>query len=159
VLRTVRRLERGEAGVENQYSRTVRRGGNPSARRLIDDVFEVCDRQWRGIGPIPGSGFRLRDEYRDHDAERLFQVDGIETRESSVCISGQVLQGLKKPRDCPAFGRDCTPQTPLGATMVSSEGACAAYHAYGRHLETGRASRTPADPLVSIRGLTPSGSR
>ena len=108
------------------------------SRRLIDDVFEVCDRKWRGVGLIPKSGFKLRDEYRDHDAERLFEVDDIETQESPVCISGQILKGLKKPHDCPAFGRECTPQTPLGATMVSSEGACAAYYAYGRHLERGR---------------------
>ena len=111
------------------------REGNPASRRLIDDVFEVCDRKWRGVGLIPKSGFKLRYEYRDHDAERLFEVDDIETQESSLCISGQVLKGLKKPHDCPAFGKECTPQTPLGATMVSAEGACAAYYAYGRHLE------------------------
>ena len=93
--------------------------------------------QVAGNRPIPQSGYKLRDDYRDHDAERIFDVDGIETHESSICISGQILQGLKKPHDCPAFGRECTPQTPLGATMVSSEGACAAYYAYGRHLETG----------------------
>ena len=110
----------------------------PRRRRLIDDVFEVCDRKWRGIGLIPQSGYRLRDEYRDHDAERLFEVDDIETQESSVCISGQILQGLKKPHDCPAFGRECTPQTPLGATMVSSEGHAPPTYAYGRHLEAGR---------------------
>ena len=125
----------GRAEVENPYARAVRPEGNPASRRLIDDVFEVCDRKWRGIGLIPRSGYRLRDEYRDHDAERLFDVGDIETQESPVCISGQILQGLKKPHDCPAFGRECTPQTPLGATMVSSEGACAAYYAYGRHLE------------------------
>src|SRR5205823_15050048 len=125
----------GRAEVENAYSRAVRREGNPQAKKLIDEVFEVCDRKWRGIGLIPKSGFKLRYEYRDHDAERLFEVQDIETQESSVCISGQVLKGLKKPHDCPAFGKECTPQTPLGATMVSSEGACAAYYAYGRHLE------------------------
>jgi len=101
-------------------------------------VFEVCDRKWRGLGTIPASGFALRDAYREHDAERTFEVGGIETQESSICISGQVLKGLKKPHDCPAFGVQCTPHTPLGATMVSSEGACAAYHAYGRHLESAR---------------------
>jgi hydrogenase expression/formation protein HypD len=135
VLLTVQQLEAGRAEVENPYARAVRREGNPESKRLIDDVFEVCDRKWRGVGLIPESGFRLRDEYRDHDAERLFEVDDIETCESPVCISGQILKGLKKPRDCPAFGRECTPQSPLGATMVSSEGACAAYFAYGRHLE------------------------
>jgi hydrogenase expression/formation protein HypD len=133
VLRTVQQLEGGRAEVENQYSRAVRPEGNPQSKRLIDDVFEVCDRNWRGVGLIPKSGYQLRSEYRDHDAERLFEVHGIETQESTVCISGQVLRGLKKPHDCPAFGKECTPQTPLGATMVSAEGACAAYFAYGRH--------------------------
>ena len=135
VLRTVAQLEAGRAEVENQYARAVRPEGNPASRKLIEDVFEVCDRKWRGIGLIPSSGLRLREEYRDHDAERLFNVDDIDTQESSVCISGQVLKGLKKPHDCPAFGKECTPQNPLGATMVSSEGACAAYYAYGRHMQ------------------------
>jgi hydrogenase expression/formation protein HypD len=135
VLRTVQQLEVGRADVENQYARAVRPDGNPASQRLIDDVFEVCDRKWRGVGLIPKSGYKLRYEYRDHDAERLFEVDDIETQESSLCISGQVLKGLKKPHDCPAFGKQCTPQMPLGATMVSAEGACAAYFAYGRHLE------------------------
>ncbi len=147
VLRTVQQLEAGRAEVENPYARAVRPEGNPASRRLIEDVFEVCDRKWRGIGLIPRSGFKLRDEYRDHDAERLFEVDDIETHESSVCISGQVLKGLKKPHDCPAFGKECTPHNPLGATMVSSEGACAAYFAYGRHLEP-RAVREL--PLVGV---------
>jgi hydrogenase expression/formation protein HypD len=146
ILRTVEQLEEGRGEVENQYGRAVRPEGNPASRRLIEDVFEVCDRKWRGVGPIPASGFRLRHEYRDHDAERLYEVADIETQESSVCISGQVLKGLKKPHHCPAFGKECTPQTPLGATMVSSEGACAAYHAYGRHLEA-----------VQIGGLQPAG--
>jgi hydrogenase expression/formation protein HypD len=136
VLRTVQQLEAGRAEVENQYGRAVRRDGNPKSKQLIDDVFEVCDRKWRGVGLIPKSGFKLRYEYRDHDAERLFEVDDIETQESPLCISGQILKGLKKPHDCPAFGKQCTPQTPLGATMVSAEGACAAYYLYGRHLET-----------------------
>ena len=136
ILMTVQQLEAGRADVENQYRRAVRREGNPRARQLIDDVFDVCDRKWRGVGLIPASGYRLRDEYRDHDAERLFAVRDIETAESSVCISGQILRGLKKPHECPAFGKECTPRTPLGATMVSAEGACAAYFAYGRHLET-----------------------
>jgi hydrogenase expression/formation protein HypD len=145
ILRTVRQLEEGRAEVENQYARAVRPEGNPASRRLIEDVFEVCDRKWRGIGPIPGSGFRLRDEYLDHDAERIFEVGDIQTQESSTCISGQVLRGVKKPHDCPAFGRECTPATPMGATMVSSEGACAAYYAYGRHLEAaGSRGREPA---------------
>ncbi|HEY2584993.1 MAG TPA: hydrogenase formation protein HypD [Tepidisphaeraceae bacterium] len=140
VLWTVRQLEAGRHEVENQYSRAVRREGNPASKKLIEDVFEISDRKWRGVGIIPKSGFKLRYEFRDHDAERLFEVDDIETEESTVCISGQVLKGLKKPHDCPAFGKACTPQTPLGATMVSSEGACAAYYAYGRHLEARSAS-------------------
>jgi hydrogenase expression/formation protein HypD len=140
VLRTVGQLEAGRAEVENQYGRAVRREGNPQSKRLIDDVFEVCDRKWRGVGLIPKSGYKLRYEYRDHDAERRFEVDTIETQESPLCISGQILKGLKKPHDCPAFGKQCTPQSPLGATMVSAEGACAAYYAYGRHLESFSAS-------------------
>jgi hydrogenase expression/formation protein HypD len=96
-------------------------------------VFEVCDRKWRGVGTIPESGLKLRAEFADFDAEKRFGVEDLETQESPLCISGQILKGLKKPRECPAFGTQCTPQTPLGATMVSSEGACAAYYAYGRH--------------------------
>lgn len=148
VLRTVVQLEAGRGEVENRYARAVRPEGNPASRRLIEDVFEVCDRKWRGVGPIPRSGFRLRDEFRDHDAERLFEVAHIETHESSACISGEILKGLKKPHDCPAFGKECTPLTPLGATMVSSEGACAAYHAYGRHLEPRSARELPLLPLA-----------
>jgi hydrogenase expression/formation protein HypD len=132
VLRTVRQLEAGEATVENQYSRVVSRDGNTAARDLIWSAFEVCDRKWRGIGAIPKSGLRLRWELRDWDAERRFDVGAIETLEPAACISGQVLRGLKKPHDCPSFGTTCTPEHPLGATMVSAEGACAAYHAYGR---------------------------
>ncbi len=152
VLMTVRQLEAGMACIENQYARAVRRDGNRQSRALIEDVFEICDRKWRGVGTIPKSGYRLRYEYRDHDAERLFEVDDIETRESAECISGQVLRGLKKPHDCPAFGTRCTPQTPLGATMVSSEGACAAYYAYGRHLEARKKSRG-ASPRGSVPEL------
>lgn len=132
VLRTARLLEAGAARVENQYSRVVRRAGNPAARRLMWSAFEVCDRKWRGVGTIPKSGLRLRWEFREHDAEHRFQVGALETHEPAACISGQILCGLKKPHDCPAFGTACTPAHPLGATMVSAEGACAAYHAYGR---------------------------
>ncbi len=139
VLRVVRQLEGGRAELENQYGRAVRFDGNRASQKLIAEVFEVCDRKWRGIGPIPHSGFKLREEYRDHDAERLFDVGHLETQESSVCISGLILRGLKKPHECPVFGRECTPQMPLGATMVSAEGACAAYFAHGRHLEAGTA--------------------
>jgi hydrogenase expression/formation protein HypD len=150
VLWTVRQLEAGTATVENQYSRAVRPEGNLQSRKLIEDVFEICDRKWRGVGIIPKSGFKLRYEYREHDAERLFEVEDIETQESGECISGQVLRGLKKPHDCPAFGKTCTPQTPLGATMVSSEGACAAYYAYGRHLASKIAKAPPARELIQI---------
>jgi hydrogenase expression/formation protein HypD len=151
VLRVVRQLECGRAEVENQYSRVVRREGNPQSKKLIEEVFEVCDRKWRGVGLIPKSGFKLCYEYRDHDAEQLFEVDDLETQESTVCVSGQILKGLKKPHECPAFGKECTPQTPLGATMVSAEGACAAYYAYRRHLESIGTARTrePKPPPLS----------
>lgn len=140
-LITVRQLEAGRAEVENQYVRTIRREGNRAAQDLVCQVFEVCDRKWRGIGSIPKSGYKLRYEFREHDAERLFEVAEIDTQEPSICISGQILKGLKKPHDCPAFGTLCTPQRPLGATMVSAEGACAAYYAYGRHLKKEEAIR------------------
>jgi hydrogenase expression/formation protein HypD len=143
---TVAQLERGRAEVENQYARAVARDGTPAARDLVFEVFEVVDRKWRGVGAIPKSGLRLAHEYRAHDAERLFEVDAISTNESPLCISGRILRGLAKPCDCPAFGRQCTPQTPLGATMVSAEGACAAYFQYGRFLEQGRAAPAPAEP-------------
>jgi hydrogenase expression/formation protein HypD len=135
VLMTVRQLEAGTAEVENEYPRVVKREGNRVAQDLVDSVFEVCDRKWRGVGSIPKSGYKLRFEFRKHDAERLFEVEEIDTEEPSVCISGLVLKGVKKPHDCPAFGKECTPHRPLGATMVSAEGACAAYYAYGRHLQ------------------------
>jgi hydrogenase expression/formation protein HypD len=132
VLRCVQQLEGSRAEVEIQYGRAVTAEGNPTARALLAEVFEVCDREWRGIGAIPKSGYRLAGAYRLHDAEARFAVGDIVTRESTVCISGRILKGLAKPGDCPAFGTQCTPQMPLGATMVSSEGACAAYFAYGR---------------------------
>lgn len=132
VLMCVKQLEAGRAVVENQYARTVAHDGNAAARELVYEVFDVVDRKWRGIGSIPKSGYKLKHDYREHDAEKLFDVAEITTSESSLCISGLVLRGLKKPKDCPAFGRECTPQTPLGATMVSAEGACAAYFQYGR---------------------------
>ncbi len=134
-LLTVRQLEAGTNNVENQYPRVVKRTGNRVAQDLVNKVFEVCDRKWRGVGSIPKSGYKLRYEFRDQDAERIFEVKEIDTKEPSVCISGLVLKGVKKPHDCPAFGKQCTPERPLGATMVSAEGACAAYYAYGRHLE------------------------
>ncbi|HWF18353.1 MAG TPA: hydrogenase formation protein HypD [Verrucomicrobiae bacterium] len=132
VLMTVRQLEKGEAKVENQYRRIVNREGNQPAQDVVNQVFEICDRKWRGVGSISKSGYKLRYEFREHDAERIFETREIDTQESPMCISGLVLKGVKKPHDCPAFGRECTPMHPLGATMVSAEGACAAYHAYGR---------------------------
>jgi hydrogenase expression/formation protein HypD len=134
VLMTVQQLEEGRATVENQYSRILDRAGNLPAQNLVGKVFEVTDRKWRGIGSIPQSGYRLRAEFSHHDAENIFNVDEIATLEPTVCISGEILQGIRKPHDCPAFGTQCSPQHPLGATMVSAEGACAAYYAYGRHL-------------------------
>lgn len=135
-LMTLRQLEAGRAEVENQYARVLGRDGNSAARGRMDDVFEVADRKWRGVGVIPKSGLKLRWEFRAQDAERKFQVEQIDTQEPEVCISGQILKGIKKPPDCPAFGRLCTPRQPLGATMVSAEGACAAYYAYGRYQQS-----------------------
>ncbi|NDJ51548.1 MAG: hydrogenase formation protein HypD [Chloroflexi bacterium] len=133
VLMAVKQLEDGRAEVENAYARAVNREGNPQAQQIVSQVFEPVDRAWRGIGQIPQSGYKLRDDYALYDAETRFpDVQAINTQESEVCISGQIMQGIKKPFECPAFGTDCTPQTPLGATMVSSEGACAAYYRYGR---------------------------
>jgi hydrogenase expression/formation protein HypD len=143
-LMTLRQLEEGRAEVENQYPRVVKREGNAAAKELVNKVFEVCDRKWRGVGLIPESGYKLRQEFRDHDAERLFEVADIDTQEPAACISGQVLRGSKKPHDCSAFGRQCTPDHPMGATMVSAEGACAAYYAYGRHLDASKTREAPA---------------
>jgi hydrogenase expression/formation protein HypD len=142
---TIQQLEEGRACVENQYSRVLNRTGNLPAQRLVSKVFEVGDRKWRGIGTIPMSGYHLCEEFAQHDAERLFEVAEIATLEPEICISGQILRGIKKPHDCPAFGSLCTPQHPLGATMVSAEGACAAYYAYGRHLNP-----QSADALLQI---------
>jgi hydrogenase expression/formation protein HypD len=134
ILDCVHALEAGKFGVWNAYARSVTRDGNPAAQAVIQNVFEMTDRAWRGIGVIPMSGYRLREELAASDAEQRFpEVQSIETHESPLCISGLVLQGRKKPAECPAFGKECTPQTPLGATMVSSEGACAAYYRYGRY--------------------------
>jgi len=129
----VLQLESGRAEVENQYSRAVRREGNRPAQQRIAEVFEVGPRAWRGIGEIPSSGLRLREPYRRFDALARFPLALGRVEESSECIAGLVLQGLKKPHECPAFAVRCTPEHPLGAPMVSSEGACAAYYLYGRH--------------------------
>ncbi len=129
----VEQLESGRAEVENQYVRSVTQAGNVAAQQIMERVFEVCDRKWRGIGLIPQSGFRLRAEFAAHDAERAFDLGEFNADEPAECISAEVLQGLKKPTDCAAFGARCTPENPLGAPMVSAEGACAAYYQYRRH--------------------------
>lgn len=131
----VKQLEEGRAEVENAYRRNVRRQGNAKAVELIRQVFTVVPRTWRGIGPIPASGLGLSPEYAAYDAEKRFDLEDRAVAETPDCISGQILQGLKKPHQCPAFATLCTPETPIGAPMVSSEGACAAYHRY-RRLQT-----------------------
>jgi hydrogenase expression/formation protein HypD len=132
ILMLVTQLEEGRAEAENQYARAVTLEGNRIAQKVLREVFEVVDRKWRGIGAIPQSGFRLRPEFAEYDAERIFGLADATVEEPAECIAAQVLQGLKKPVDCPAFGVRCTPENPLGAPMVSSEGACAAYYQYRR---------------------------
>ncbi len=132
ILRCVLQLEEGRAEVENQYSRAVSRAGNGEARNIVAEVFQPADTMWRGLGPIPHSGYRLSEAYRDFDANARFEVDAISVAESPVCISGQILRGQKKPPECPAFGKACKPEHPLGATMVSSEGTCANYYKFKR---------------------------
>jgi hydrogenase expression/formation protein HypD len=135
ILMAVRQLEEGRAEVENQYARAVRRSGNTAAQDAVRRVFQVTDRTWRGIGPIPGSGLALRPEFARLDAEHRFDVGDLVTRESPDCIAGDILRGTRVPTDCAAYGRTCTPRTPLGAPMVSSEGTCAAFFNAGRTLE------------------------
>ncbi|MEN4013356.1 MAG: hydrogenase formation protein HypD [Chloroflexota bacterium] len=130
ILALIRLLESGEVQVANAYPRVVKPHGNPAARAIINKVFQEVDRNWRGIGTIPQSGWGLRPEFAQFNAETRFQVGHIQTRESTVCIAGQILQGLKKPHQCTAFGTQCSPQNPLGAPMVSAEGACSAYYRY-----------------------------
>jgi hydrogenase expression/formation protein HypD len=128
----VKQLEEGRADVENQYARSVRAEGNREAVRIVEEVFRVAPRKWRGIGEIPQSGLALAEAYADFDADTRFPTDGCDAEEPAECISGLVLQGVKKPHECPAFGTRCTPENPLGAPMVSTEGACAAYYRYRR---------------------------
>jgi hydrogenase expression/formation protein HypD len=133
VYHCVKQLEEGRHEVENQYARSVKPGGNPAALVVVEEVFEVVDRKWRGIGEIPESGWALNEKYRAFDAESRFGVAQVTALESPLCVSGQILRGLKKPAQCPAFGGACTPEHPLGAPMVSTEGACSAYYRYRRH--------------------------
>jgi len=130
IFMTVRQLERGESHIENQYSRVVKREGNINAQNIMKEVFEIVDRKWRGIGKIPNSGFGIAEKYAQFDAEKIFDVDTIDVDEPKECIAGEILQGHKKPYECNAFKNLCTPEHPLGAPMVSSEGACAAYFHY-----------------------------
>ncbi|HET7441189.1 MAG TPA: hydrogenase formation protein HypD [Terriglobales bacterium] len=133
VLMLVKQLEAGTAMVENQYARSVRYQGNVPARQIMSRVFEVADQKWRGIGCIPQSGLRLRQEFSQYDARKVFGLADINIDEPAECMSARVLQGLLKPTECPSFALRCTPEHPLGAPMVSSEGACAAYYRYRRH--------------------------
>jgi hydrogenase expression/formation protein HypD len=137
ILLTVQNLETEQFIVANAYTRGANFEGNKPAQQMINRVFMVCDRKWRGIGMIPQSGWCLKPEFSEFDADLRFSVGGIQSEESPLCIAGEILQGLKKPFDCPAFGQVCSPQNPLGATMVSSEGACAAYYRYARHATEG----------------------
>ena len=152
IRRTVHQLEEGRYEVENAYPRVVAPEGNPVARKMLEDVFEVVDRSWRGIGMIPQSGWQLSERYRRFDAEHRFAVAAMHTEESSVCRSGEVLQGLIKPHECSAFGTLCTPRKPLGATMVSSEGACAAYYLYRRMQTTEQPVGASQQPEVTPVG-------
>lgn len=153
IYRCIRMLEEGRVGVENQYVRVVRREGNLPARRIVEEVFQVVDRKWRGIGLLPQSGYGLTAAYAEFDARSRFGVHDPAVTEPSICISGAILQGLKKPHECPAFGKMCTPEAPLGATMVSSEGTCAAYYQYRRHpRETNKSVEArPLLPLVATQ--------
>ena len=152
IRRTVHQLEEGRHEVDNAYRRAVSDEGNPVAIRMLEDVFEVTDRTWRGIGMIPQSGWRLSERYREYDAEDRFRVADLHTEESRVCRSGEVLQGLIKPHECAAFGTECTPRNPLGATMVSSEGACAAYFLYRRMQLPAPRPGQPAAEAVTTHG-------
>ena len=139
ILMTVKQLEKGEAKLENQYARMVRENGNPKAMETIYEVFEVTDRMWRGMDVIPQSGYQVKGQYETFDAKKKFAVNIPEAPENAACIAGDIMKGLKKPFECPNFGTTCTPENPLGAPMVSSEGACAAYYHFSdllNHLET-----------------------
>ena len=146
----LKQLEEGRAEVENQYARSVRREGNLAAQKIIREVFTVVDRKWRGIGEIPQSGLGLAPAYQDMDAEHRFGVAAYKAEEPTECIIGLVLQGVKKPQDCPMFAARCTPEHPMGATMVSNEGACAAYYRYRRHLGADTAGSQGHEPGAAL---------
>lgn len=133
IMICLKQLEEGRYEVENQYNRVVTKSGNEQAKKILSTVFDTIDRKWRGIGTIPKSGYALKEIFKDYDAEKIFEVGHLEQNESSLCIAGEVLKGVKKPVECSAFGKDCKPETPLGAPMVSTEGACAAYFHYGKN--------------------------
>ena len=152
IRRAVIQLEAGRHEVENAYERIVTFAGNLPAQRLLAEVFEVTDRAWRGIGVIPQSGWRLSEAYAEFDAEERFQISGIHTEESPLCRAGDVLRGAIKPVECAAFGKECTPRHPLGATMVSSEGACAAYFNYGRFLSAEELAGAGSALSGAVRG-------
>jgi hydrogenase expression/formation protein HypD len=134
IYKSVKQLEEGRYEVENQYARVVKEAGNPEAKKVINTVFEVGDRAWRGLGVIPKSGYVLKKAYQAYDAEIKFGIQAITAPENPDCIAGQILKGIKKPHQCSEFGKACTPANPLGAPMVSSEGACAAYYHYANNL-------------------------
>ncbi len=146
VFMCVKQLEEGRAEVENQYSRSVRRDGNLQAQEIIKEVFRIIPRKWRGLGEIPQSGLALQEKYSEYDADLIFGVSGHKAEEPAECIAGLVLQGVKKPHECSAFGTRCTPEKPLGAPMVSSEGACAAYYRYRRRSPTTSSTVRPETP-------------
>ncbi|HSL90004.1 MAG TPA: hypothetical protein VK870_11935, partial [Ignavibacteriaceae bacterium] len=130
ILLTAKQNLLNESKTLNQYKRVVTKGGNLKAQETIYNVFEVCDRNWRGLGEIKNSGLRIRDEFNLFDAEKAFEINNVTSKEDERCISGEILQGLKKPNDCALFGNECNPNRPIGAPMVSSEGACAAYYSF-----------------------------
>jgi hydrogenase expression/formation protein HypD len=134
IFMTLLQLERGESKLENQYKRVVPYEGNPAAREAIEQVFEICDREWRGIGRIPESGWKVRSDLSEFDAAKKFDLPEMAGEENTECIAGQIMKGIKKPADCPHFGKKCKPSNPLGAPMVSSEGACAAYYHFSAML-------------------------
>jgi hydrogenase expression/formation protein HypD len=134
IYMAVNQLENKTYKLENQYARVVKDEGNMAAKKVIQQVFEVSDREWRGIGLIPNSGYRLRKKYEQYDAEEKFNISNIKVPENANCIAGEILKGLKKPYECSQFGKTCVPANPLGAPMVSSEGACAAYYHFSNHV-------------------------